>query len=120
VLRSAERLVGVDFASGKPACTLFRPLCRYGDFTLVAAQPMTGRTHQIRVHAAHAGVPVAGDEKYGRADANLNLRRLGLKRLFLHASALTFLPDHRQRPLHVQAPMPADLELVLQELEKAP
>ncbi|UYP29129.1 23S rRNA pseudouridine(955/2504/2580) synthase RluC [Pseudomonas sp. Z8(2022)] len=93
-LRSGERMVEVD-GEGKEALTLFRVLRRFGDFaTLVEAKPVTGRTHQIRVHAKHAGHSIAGDSKYGDDDFTREIRDLGGKRLFLHAYELHVpLPD---------------------------
>ncbi|CAM3771704.1 23S rRNA pseudouridine(955/2504/2580) synthase RluC [Ectopseudomonas alcaliphila] len=93
-LRSGERMVEVD-AEGKEALTLFRVLRRFGEFaTLVEAKPVTGRTHQIRVHAKHAGHSIAGDSKYGDDDFSREIRELGGKRLFLHAYELHVpLPD---------------------------
>lgn len=117
LLQGGERVVRVDSGAGRPARTLFRRLRRIGDFTLVEAAPVTGRTHQIRVHAAHLGLPVAGDEKYGADEGNRRLRGLGLKRLFLHASALTFTPTFARGPLHVEAPMPAALQDLVHALE---
>ncbi len=113
LLRSGERVVRIDPQAGKPARTLFRPLCRLGGFTLAEAEPLTGRTHQIRVHAAHLGTPVAGDEKYGNTEVNRRLRGMGLNRLFLHASALIFQPSYRDRPLHIEAPLPRELETLV-------
>lgn len=87
-LRSGERMVEVN-PEGKEALTLFRVMRRFGDFaTLVEASPVTGRTHQIRVHARHAGHAIAGDAKYGDDDFSQAVRVLGGKRLFLHAYAL--------------------------------
>lgn len=87
-LRSGERMVEVT-DEGKDALTLFRVLRRFGDFaTLVEAKPVTGRTHQIRVHARHAGHSIAGDNKYGDEEFSSVIRDLGGKRLFLHAYAL--------------------------------
>ena len=93
-LRSGERMVEVN-VEGKDALTEFRVLRRYGDFaTLVEAKPVTGRTHQIRVHAKHAGHSIAGDPKYGDEAFSREIRDLGGKRLFLHASSLNVpLPD---------------------------
>ncbi|MGG2397218.1 23S rRNA pseudouridine(955/2504/2580) synthase RluC [Pseudomonas sp. SH1-B] len=93
-LRSGERMVEVD-SEGKEALTLFRVLRRFGDFaTLVEAKPVTGRTHQIRVHAKHAGHSIAGDSKYGDDEFTREIRELGGKRLFLHAYELHVpLPD---------------------------
>lgn len=113
LLRSGERVVRIDLRAGKPARTLFRPLCRLGGFTLAEAEPLTGRTHQIRVHAAQLGIPVAGDKKYGEPEVNRRLRALGLNRLFLHASALIFQPSYRDRPLQIEAPLPRELESLL-------
>jgi 23S rRNA pseudouridine955/2504/2580 synthase len=88
-VKSGERLVRVDSA-GKPSRTEFRVIQRFQHATLVEASPITGRTHQIRVHALHAGHPILGDEKYGEREANQAVRRLGLNRLFLHAAELGF------------------------------
>lgn len=93
-LRSGERMVEVN-AEGKESLTEFSVLQRFGDMaTLVEARPITGRTHQIRVHARHAGHPIAGDPKYGDDDFSQFIRELGGKRLFLHAASLSAqLPD---------------------------
>ena len=103
-LRSGERMVEVN-EEGKEALTLFKVLRRFGDFaTLVEARPITGGTHQIRVHALHAGHCIAGDPKYGDEDFSREIRDLGGKRLFLHAYALTVpLPDGGE--LKVEAPV---------------
>ncbi len=93
-LRSGERMVEVN-PEGKEALTEFRVLRRFGEFaTLVEASPITGRTHQIRVHAKHAGHSIAGDAKYGDEEFTREVRELGGKRLFLHAYQLKIeLPD---------------------------
>lgn len=103
-LRSGERMVEVN-VEGKDALTEFRIVRRFGDFaTLVEASPITGRTHQIRVHAKHAGHSIAGDSKYGDEEFTREIRELGGKRLFLHAHALRVtLPDGNQ--LSVEAPV---------------
>ncbi len=103
-LRSGERMVEVT-DEGKEALTLFRVLRRFGDFaTLVEAKPVTGRTHQIRVHARHAGHSIAGDSKYGDEEFSSVIRDLGGKRLFLHAYALKVpLPDGGE--LALEAPV---------------
>jgi 23S rRNA pseudouridine955/2504/2580 synthase len=116
-LKSGERVVRVDEAGGRPARTHFRRLRQFGGLTLVEARLVTGRTHQIRVHAAHLRAPVGGDDKYGDTAANRLLRELGLKRLFLHASALTLHPGYRDNALHIEAPLPAELQAVLDRLE---
>ena len=121
VLRGGERLVRVDPIEGKPARTLFRRLRRFAlgeqRVTLVEAHLLTGRTHQIRVHAAHLGTPLAGDPKYGDEQANRSLKACGLSRLFLHASALTVRLEYMTGPLRVEAPLPHELEQILSALE---
>ena len=113
-LRSGERMVEVD-EEGREALTLFRVLRRFGDFaTLVEARPITGRTHQIRVHARHAGHPIAGDAKYGDEEFTREIRALGGKRLFLHAYLLTVpLPEGGE--LRLEAPVD---EMWAQTLER--
>lgn len=107
-----ERHVLVD-ERGKPAATRFRLSCRYaGRFSLLQCQPLTGRTHQVRVHAAHAGHPLVVDERYGDPAANAQARELGLKRLFLHAQSIAF-PDPHGNELHFTAPLAPDLEAFL-------
>jgi 23S rRNA pseudouridine955/2504/2580 synthase len=116
-LRGGERVVRVDMAQGKPSRTWFRARQRLGAWTLVEAELDTGRTHQIRVHAAHLGAAVAGDPKYGDPHDNARLRALGLKRLFLHASALSFRPRDEAPMIEVVAPLPAALCAVLDQFE---
>jgi len=115
LLRSGERVVRVDPVEGKPARSVFRRLRQIGDLSLVEVELLTGRTHQIRVHAAHLGTPIAGDDKYGDAAANRRLRAVGLKRLFLHAAALTI--PREGRPLRIEAPLPGELAVVLAALD---
>lgn len=93
-LRSGERMVEVN-VEGKESLTEFKVMQRFGDVaTLVEARPITGRTHQIRVHARHAGHPIAGDPKYGDDEFSHSIREVGGKRLFLHAYSLSVeLPD---------------------------
>jgi 23S rRNA pseudouridine955/2504/2580 synthase len=114
ILQGGERLVRVDPA-GRPSLTEFRPLRRFADATLVEARLHSGRTHQIRVHAAHRGSPVLGDDKYGDREANARLRSLGLRRLFLHAAGLRFRWPGGA-PFEVTAPVPAELQAVLEKL----
>jgi 23S rRNA pseudouridine955/2504/2580 synthase len=87
--------------------------------TLVEVQLDTGRTHQIRVHAAHAGHPVAGDAKYGDPDFNRELRAQGLTRMFLHASSLSFTWP-QGGDFSVNTPLPGELTAVLEKLGSAP
>ncbi len=118
VLASGERMVRVN-TDGKPATTLFKPLLRYPQATLVEATLLTGRTHQIRVHAAHIGHPIAGDEKYGSPTFNRQMRTMGLTRLFLHARALHFELEKEKKSMEFQAPLPEELKSVLEHLERA-
>ncbi|MDH5181834.1 MAG: 23S rRNA pseudouridine(955/2504/2580) synthase RluC [Gammaproteobacteria bacterium] len=115
-LQSGERVVKVS-ADGKPARSLFSPQNTKAAASLVQVRLETGRTHQIRVHAAHAGFPIAGDEKYGDEEFNRQMKEQGLKRLFLHAHQLDFtFPDDGQR-INITAPLPDDLKQVLIKLD---
>ena len=115
-LRGGERMVRVD-AAGKASRTRFAFLQGYPGASLMEAELGTGRTHQIRVHAAHAGHPLAGDDKYGDANFNRRLQSMGLRRLFLHAHLLAFDDPERDRHIEVSAPLPDDLRSVLDRLE---
>ena len=110
--QSGERMVRVD-PTGKPARSLFKPIQVFSDTTLVEVELITGRTHQIRVHAVHAGHPIAGDEKYGQRGFNLSMKERGLNRLFLHAKSVTFTLPGMSSPLKVVAPLGEILEAVL-------
>jgi 23S rRNA pseudouridine955/2504/2580 synthase len=104
-------------ASGKQAVSLFRPVQFFGKrASLVEVALETGRTHQIRVHAAHAGYPLAGDEKYGDADFNEKMQAAGLKRMFLHAHQVSFTWPDTGVEFSASAPLPADLAAVIDEL----
>lgn len=104
-------------AGGKPAHSEFRVVSTYArQATLAEVTILTGRTHQIRVHAAHLGHPIAGDPRYGDTDFNQRLHELGLKRMFLHAHALAFdWPDTGEAVL-VSSPLPEDLRGVTDRL----
>ncbi len=116
VLRSGERMVNVD-PEGKPALSLFRPVTIYKAATLVEVTLLTGRTHQIRVHARHLGQPIAGDAKYGDEAFNRFMAERGLKRLFLHAHQLGFTLDEASTTLRIEAPLDPALSAVLNQLE---
>jgi 23S rRNA pseudouridine955/2504/2580 synthase len=94
---------------GKEAATRVSLSRTFGVYSLLQCAPVTGRTHQIRVHLAHAGHPILGDERYGDDEANRVARRLGLKRLFLHAQSIAFADDSGNE-LHFTAPLADDLE----------
>ncbi|MBT6273590.1 MAG: RluA family pseudouridine synthase [Chromatiales bacterium] len=108
VLRSGERMVRVS-DDGKPSRTLFKVLDANDDISLISVKPVSGRTHQIRVHAASAGHPIAGDTKYGDAEFNAAIAKAGLKRLFLHAHSIVV----KDLDLHVTAPLEESLQGVL-------
>ena len=111
--RHGERHVRVA-AAGKSSVSLFRPVQFFGAAaTLMEVDIPTGRTHQIRVHAAYAGHPVLGDDKYGDRERNAEFAALGLKRIFLHAQSLAFDWPGTGVPFHVSAPLPADLRATL-------
>lgn len=116
-LISGERVVTVS-SQGKASETLFRPLKHFQGATLVEAIPLTGRTHQIRVHAAHIGHPVAGDEKYGDREFDKEMKRFGLRRLFLHSASLSCRLDSEGNSLiGVCAPLSSDLKACIQRLK---
>jgi 23S rRNA pseudouridine955/2504/2580 synthase len=115
-LQSGERMVRVS-RGGKRAITEFSVLERLKGATLLEARPITGRTHQIRVHAQHAGFPLLGDDKYSDDRAESFARQIRLKRLFLHAASLRFsLPEAAE--INLQAPLGLILEDVLQSIRK--
>ena len=115
-LRSGERMVEVSPA-GKEAATRFSPRQRFAGSTLVEIKLLTGRTHQARVHAAHIGRPIAGDKKYGDRDFDREMRRLGLRRLFLHASSLGFRHPGTGDKIVLKAPLPIELSSFLERLQ---
>lgn len=117
-LRSGERMVEVS-DEGKAALTEFSVVRRFGDFaTLVEASPITGRTHQIRVHAKHAGHSIAGDPKYGDEAFSQEVRELGGRRLFLHAHRLR-VPLPEGGSLVIEAPVDGMWQATLERLSES-
>lgn len=114
VLQSGERMVRVA-REGKRSVTEFKVVERFDGATLVEAKPVTGRTHQIRVHARHAGFPLLGDDKYSDERSAALTRALGLQRLFLHARSLRLLLPE-SGPLALEAALDPDLENILNKL----
>ncbi len=112
---AGERRVAVD-REGKAAETQFYRLRRFEEATLMQAHLLTGRTHQIRVHLAHLGFPIAGDDKYGDFAWNKALTKAGLKRMFLHAASLSFVHPVLGEPLALEAPLPEELQAYLDSL----
>jgi len=110
--KNGERHVVVSGKEGKSAQTRVSLSRTYGNYSLLLCAPLTGRTHQIRVHLDHAEHPIAGDERYGDDDANKKAKKFGLKRLFLHAQSIAFTGD-TGNDLHFTAPLAEDLEQFL-------
>jgi 23S rRNA pseudouridine955/2504/2580 synthase len=115
-LQSGERVVRVDEEQGKASHTRFRVLERFDGCTLVQASPVTGRTHQIRVHTQCKGHPIACDDKYGDQVFDSRMREMGLSRLFLHAHDLRFLHPKHETTMHVEAPLDKALNNALKTL----
>jgi 23S rRNA pseudouridine955/2504/2580 synthase len=95
---------------GQEAETVLRNVARGESFSLLEAQLLTGRTHQIRVHLAHLGHPILGDDRYGDFELNRRVRKLGLKRMFLHAASIAFKHPLTGDAIVVRSPLPPDLE----------
>lgn len=115
-LPGGEGVVKVDI-EGKASKTLFEVVERFDDVTLMRAKLITGRTHQIRVHALHVGHPLVGDEKYGDEAFNKIMKARGVRRLFLHAASLSFSLEEG-KTINVQAPLSQDLQSALDQLKR--
>ncbi|MFC5525741.1 RluA family pseudouridine synthase [Rhodanobacter ginsengisoli] len=113
VMQGGERMVRVA-DNGKPSLTFFREMEQYPGARLMQATLGTGRTHQIRVHAAHIGHPLAGDPKYGDKEMNKRFREMGLNRMFLHAAHMSF--ELEDRSYSFSTPLPDDLKTFLDVL----
>ena len=118
VLRSGERVVKAS-EDGSPSRTDFFPIAWGPRCSLLEARPRTGRTHQIRVHAAESGHPVGGDPRYGDREFNRDLQRIGLRRMFLHAHALRVREQGGDRSLDLATPLPPELRHTLVALDIA-
>lgn len=116
VLASGERRVRVA-QDGMASHTVFTLKQRWPEFCLLEAELKTGRTHQIRVHLAHLGYPIAGDDKYGDFAANRALAKRGLKRMFLHACRLQFAHPTSGEQIVIEAPLPSELANFLSLVE---
>ena len=115
LLDSGERRVRVS-NEGKASHTIFRLVARWEGFSLLEAELRTGRTHQIRVHCAELGYPIAGDDKYGNFAANKELAKSGLKRMFLHAWKMKFPHPLSGEELALEAPLPEALEVFVKRI----
>lgn len=114
-LASGERIVRVS-EDGKPSETRFSIEERYQNATLVKASPVTGRTHQIRVHTQYAGHPIALDSKYGDVEFDQKMKGLGLNRLFLHAHSIRFTHPRTEEEMFITAPLDETLKGILKRL----
>ena len=101
---------------GQASHTIFTLQKSWTGYSLLEAQLKTGRTHQIRVHLAHLGFPIAGDDKYGDFARNKELAKRGLKRMFLHAHSISFNHPLTGEPLELTAPLPEELEKFIERL----
>lgn len=113
--KGGERHVVVS-NGGKPAQTRVQLSRTFGTFSLLQCAPLTGRTHQIRVHLQSLDFPIVGDDRYGDEAANRQAKKQGLRRLFLHAQSIAFADDSGNE-LHFTAPLADDLEQFLQALQ---
>ncbi|NMG31466.1 RluA family pseudouridine synthase [Aromatoleum evansii] len=111
-----ERRVRVS-GDGKPAHSIVRLVKRWQRFSLLEVELKTGRTHQIRVHLAHLGFPLCGDDKYGDFPLNKALEHEGLKRMFLHAAHLAFAHPLSGEPIVLHAPLPEELQGFIDHLD---
>ncbi|MEH6344410.1 MAG: 23S rRNA pseudouridine(955/2504/2580) synthase RluC [Bermanella sp.] len=108
-LKSGERIVRVD-QQGKACHTRFSLQRRYEGYTLINAEPVTGRTHQIRVHCQFAGQAIVGDDKYASDSQLKGSRAQGARRMFLHAHSLRFKHPQTDAVLTIEAPLDSDFE----------
>ena len=120
VTKEGERRVAAmgaeEDAPGKESHTIFRLIKQHGDYALLEAQLLTGRTHQIRVHLQSQGLPIVGDDKYGDFALNKSLAKRGFKRMFLHAAKLSFLHPLTSQRLTLLAPLPRECCTFLETL----
>jgi 23S rRNA pseudouridine955/2504/2580 synthase len=112
-----ERRVSVN-AEGKAAHSIVRLVARWENFSLVEVELKTGRTHQIRVHLAHLGFPIAGDDKYGDFPLNKALQKTGLGRMFLHAAKLALPHPLTDATVELESPLPDELRAFVEKLDR--
>lgn len=110
--KNGERMVVVD-EQGSYASSIFQPVSTNSKASLLQVKLLTGRTHQVRVHAADQGFPVAGDDRYGDSLFNKQCKEAGLKRMFLHAASLRFYHPVTDQQIDIDAPLPDELTAIL-------
>lgn len=113
----AEKRMVAD-EGGLPASTIFTPLRQWRGFSLLDAKLLTGRTHQIRVHLAHIGHPILGDDKYGSRELDRPLARLGVRRLMLHAASLSFIHPGTGERVRFESPLPDAFNEFVERLDE--
>ena len=109
-----KQMAVVSDGRGRPAVTEYLTLEQFEHFTLIEAHPLTGRTHQIRLHLAFLGCPIVGDTIYGRKKSSIELNRH-----FLHAARISFNFPGEKTPHSFEAPLPEELESILSELRRS-
>ena len=119
LLKNSQNSIVKVSSDGKASETRFKIMQRYQGATLVEACPMTGRTHQIRVHAACKGHNIACDDRYGDEVFSAKMNKLGLNRLFLHALHITFYHPVLEKEMTISAPLCKHLATLLEKLQKA-
>ena len=118
LLKNSQNSIVKVSSDGKASDTRFKIMQRYQGATLVEACPMTGRTHQIRVHAACKGHNIACDDRYGNEEFSKEMKKLGLNRLFLHALHITFYHPVLEKEMTITAPLCDQLATLLEKLKK--
>ncbi len=113
----AEKRMVAD-EDGLPAATIFTPMRQWRGFSLLDARLLTGRTHQIRVHLAHVGHPILGDDKYGSRELDRPLARLGVRRLMLHAASLSFIHPGTGERVRFESPLPEAFNAFIERLDE--
>lgn len=116
-MENGEKRVSVQ-PGGQHSETVFYLKENLGEFSLLEAELVTGRTHQLRVQLAHLGFPILGDDKYGDFSLNKRLQKSGLKRMFLHSAQTSLNHPLTQEPLTLIAPVPGDLQKFLDQVRK--
>lgn len=122
VTKEGERRVRVDPEKGVPSHSIFTLIRRYGDVSFLDVELLTGRTHQIRVHAAESGHPLVGDDKYGDFDFNREVSKglLGIpfRRMFLHSYSLAFEHPVTHEKMKIESPLPEACEELIRVLNE--
>ena len=122
VTKEGERRVRVDPEKGVPSHSIFTLIRRYGDVSFLDVELLTGRTHQIRVHAAESGHPLVGDDKYGDFDFNREVSKglLGIpfRRMFLHSYSLAFEHPVTHEKMKIESPLPEAYEELIRVLNE--